>query len=196
MEAMVLSSKRAHHARRIIWGAALCLLVSSSWAVAQTQQPKTALPSAEKPGTQQQEQPAPPKAPWVVNCINQDAGLVCSAVQFMVYQQGQRPIRVSTAVRLDPKTKKPVLLLQLPLGVYLPSGVTLKFGGGEAKAIAFQSCSTNGCVAEYAITPAEISTLVKGTDLKLSVRTVDKTAFNFDVPAKGFAAAYAKMTGK
>jgi invasion protein IalB len=194
---MSFVAKRSRHTCRIIGGVAACCLLLSSGAVAQVQKSKTAPPTAAgKPVAKQQEQPAPQRPAWVLNCTNQDAGLVCTAGQLVVFRQGQQTIRVNAAVRVDPKSKKPTLLLQLPLGVYLPSGVTLKFGGGKAKAIAFQSCNPNGCVAENEITAAEINTLVQGADLKLSVRTSDKKPIEFVVPAKGFAAAYAKMTGK
>lgn len=193
---MSFVAKRSRHTCRIIGGVAACCLLLNSGAFAQTQQSKTGRPTGAPTTEQQEQQPAPQRPAWVLNCANQDAGLVCTAGQLVVFRQGQRTIRVNAAVRVDPKSKKPTLLLQLPLGIYLPSGVTLKFGGGKAKAIAFQSCNPNGCVAENEITAAEINTLVQGADLKLSVRTADKTPFEFNVPAKGFAAAYAKMTGK
>jgi invasion protein IalB len=197
MEAMVLSSERARHARRIIWGAALCLLVSSSWAIAQTQQPKTGGPTALPPSQGKQtpsSQPSPSQ--WVVGCSNTESGLDCRAAQNVVYQQGQRRIEVSAVLRMLSDTKKPDLLLRLPLGVKLASGVTIQFGGSEAKAIAFQSCNLNGCMAEYPITNAEIASLQKGANLTLSVRTAQDAPIKFTLPAAGFAAAYAKVTGK
>jgi invasion protein IalB len=193
---MSFVAKRSRHTCRIIGGVAACCLLLNSGAFAQTQQSKTGRPTAGTPTTEQQEQQPAPQRAWVLNCANQDAGLVCTVSQLVVLRQGQRTIQVNAAVGVDPKSKKLTLLLQLPLGVYLPSGVTLKFGGGKAKAIAFQSCNPNGCVAENEITAAEINTLVQGADLKLSVRSSDKKPIEFVVPAKGFAAAYAKMTGK
>ena len=35
-------------------------------------------------------------------------------------------------------TKKPVFLMQLPLGVYLPAGATLQIGKEEAKTLPFR----------------------------------------------------------
>ena len=192
---MSFVAKRSRHTTRIIGGVAACCLLLNSGAFAQTQQSKTAQPTRAPTTEQQEQQPAPQRA-WVLNCANQGAGLVCTAGQLVVFRQGQRVIRVNAAVRVDPKSKKPTLLLQLPLGIYLPSGVTLNFGGGKAKAIAFESCNPNGCVAENEMTAAEIKTLVQGADLKLTVRSSDKKPVEFNVPSKGFAAAYAKMTGK
>jgi len=199
---MLCIVNRKQHARRVVgYFAACCLIlcsaVLSTPAFAQTQQQKAAPSATKKPATQQPEQPTPPRPSWAVNCVNQDAGLVCSAGQVVVLRQGQRILRVNAAVRTDPKTKKPMLLIQLPLGVYLPAGITLKFGDSEAKAIVFQSCNPNGCVAEHSMNQAEIKTLLNGADLKLVGRAAaDKSSFEFNVPAKGFSAAYAKITEK
>ena len=95
-----------------------------------------------------------------------------------------------------PDTKKPNLLLRVPLGIRLPQGIIVQFGEERGKALPFQSCNMSGCVAEYAITKAEIASLQKGANLRLSVRTVRDNPLNFNLPAAGFAAAYAKMTGR
>jgi invasion protein IalB len=90
-------------------------------------------------------------------------------------------------------TKKPTLLLQLPLGVYLPAGALLQIGKGETKTLPFVSCDQAGCVAEYNISDAELSSVAKGVDLTVSGQTLDKKPFTLTVPSVGFAAAYAKI---
>jgi len=197
---MSFSVPEKRSGRRIAWVVCLCFLVLSQGAIAQTLQPKTALPS----GGQTPAQRAPsgtPQAPqqtpqWVVGCTNADSGLDCRAAQTLVYQQEGRNIQVSAVVRIAPDTKKPQLILQVPLGVQLPVGITIQFGKQQAKSIPFQSCNMNGCLAEYAVSQAEITSLAKGTNLTLSVRTPDNTSLRVSVPAAGFAAAYAKMTAE
>jgi invasion protein IalB len=91
-------------------------------------------------------------------------------------------------------TKKPVLLMQLPLGVYLPAGATLQIGKDEAKTLPFTSCARGGCIAEYAITDAELAAIAKGADITISAQGgVSRKPFTLTVPALGFAAAYAKI---
>ena len=90
-------------------------------------------------------------------------------------------------------TKKPVLLMQLPLGVYLPAGATLQIGKLEAKTLPFTSCDRGGCIAEYAVTDGELNAIAKGADLKISAQIVQRKPFTLTVPALGFAAAYAKI---
>jgi invasion protein IalB len=90
-------------------------------------------------------------------------------------------------------TKKPVFLLQLPLGVYLPAGATLQIGKLEAQTLPFVSCDQGGCIAEYAVTDAELNSIAKGSDLTISAQTVQRKPFTLTVPSLGFAAAYAKI---
>ena len=108
---------------------------------------------------------------------------------------GQTRQRVlSVAVRMPADTKKPVLLMQLPLGVYLPAGATLQIGKEEAKTLPFTACDQGGCIAEYAVTDAELGAIAKGADLKISAQgAVQRKPFTLTVPAIGFAAAYAKI---
>jgi invasion protein IalB len=90
-------------------------------------------------------------------------------------------------------TKKPVLLMQLPLGVYLPAGATLQIGKEEAKTLPFIGCDQGGCVAEYAVTDAELGSIAKGGDMTISAQTLQRKAFTLTVPSLGFAVAYAKI---
>ena len=47
----------------------------------------------------------------------------------------------------------------------------IQVGESQAKAVAFESCNPNGCLAEYRIINAEITSLQKGANLTLSIRT-------------------------
>ena len=49
------------------------------------------------------------------------------------------------------------MMVEAPLGVYLPAGASLQIGKDEAKTLPFKGCDHGGCVAEYAITETEIA---------------------------------------
>jgi invasion protein IalB len=139
-------------------------------------------------------QPTQPQAKpnWSVTCSNSDQGLDCQTFQSLFVQQtGQRLLTV--AVRIPPDTRMPVLLLQLPLGIYLPAGATFQVGKDQAKAVPLQYCDQNGCIAEYAITDAEIAAMAKGADLTISMQNMKKELLPFTMPALGFAPAYGKI---
>lgn len=163
--------------------ALLSLLSLTGGALAQSQQPKAA---AAQPAAQ-------PPAIWVVNCGDNKGKLDCRAAQSVfIKNTGQRLL--SVAVRVPPDTKKPILLLQVPLGVYLPAGASLQIGEDAAMTLPYKGCDQSGCVAEYAVTDAEIASMTKGSDLKISVQNQNQQpAFTITVPVTGFGAAYAKV---
>jgi invasion protein IalB len=166
------------------------ILDVSSGAVAQTQQPKA--PARVEAPAEAAGQPSRPQPNWIVNCSQTRQGLECRAVQSLFLRQTRQRV-LSVAVRVPADTKKPVLLLQLPLGVYLPAGASLQIGKEEAKTLPFLGCDRAGCIAEYDVTDGELNTVAKGADITISAQTMQKKPFSLAVPALGFAAAYAKI---
>jgi invasion protein IalB len=172
-------------------GALLCLVGPSSGATAQTAQPKGQAQQIEAPASEAG-QPSQPQPNWIVSCNQTRPGLECRAGQSLFLKQTRQRV-LSVAVRMPADTKKPVLLMQLPLGVYLPAGATLQIGKEEAKTLPFIGCDKGGCVAEYAVTDAELGSIAKGGDMTISAQTLQRKAFTLTVPSLGFAVAYAKI---
>ena len=191
----------------IVAGAVLCGLVAGGaalWFWASGENPLTQILAQKevlvpKDGEQraQPTQPAPTQtrpaqATWRVNCSSSQAGLDCRATQVLfVKTTGQRFLAL--AVRVLPGTKKPEMLVEVPLRTYLPAGVSLQFGQDAAKAVPIRSCNRSGCVATYAVTEAEIGAMQKATDLTVSIRDLQKRPITLTVPVEGFAEAYAKI---
>jgi len=167
-------------------------LVSQA-ALTQTVQPKaTAAPAEAAAPTQSQAVQAAPSQPnWSMNCANRPEGLDCRAVQSLFLENGRRLL--SVVVHVPPDTKKPELLVQLPLGIYLPAGASLQIGKDEAKTLPFQSCDQFGCLAKYAITDAEIGAMSKGSDLTITMQNSNQQPVTVTVPVLGFATAYEKV---
>ena len=175
----------------IAGGTVLCLLGFGNVALAQTAQPK-GTPQVNAPADAAG-QPSRPQPNWIVTCSQTRAGLECRAGQSLFLRQTRQRV-LSVAVRVPADTKKPVFLMQLPLGVYLPAGATLQIGKDEAKALAFTTCDRGGCIAEYAVTDAELAAIAKGADITISGQSSgSRKPFTLTVPALGFAAAYAKI---
>ena len=189
---MRLCTKLSARKLGMVGSALLCILGFGGGALAQTQQPKGAAQGATTAPAEAAGQPSRPQANWVVSCSQTRPGLECRAGQSLFLKQTRQRV-LSVAVRMPADTKKPVLLLQLPLGVYLPAGATLQIGKDEAKTLPYIACDQGGCIAEYNVTDAELSGVAKGLDLSISAKTMSKKPFTLTVPALGFAAAYAKI---
>ena len=122
--------------------AASLIIVCSVAAQAQVQERAKSGP---KSRTSQSGKSTDTSAPsWVVACTEAKGGLLCRAAQSAFYRQGNRNIRVSAIMEIPTGSKKPNLVLQLPLGVSLPPGVSVKFGDQPAKAVAFQEALQPG----------------------------------------------------
>ena len=179
-------------------GALLCISAFSSVGATETQIARTET-DEERSQTIAPSKPTGAPAPvtrtqskWVVNCSNSQAGLDCRAVQSVFLKRTRKPF-LSLTVRVPPD-RKPIMLIQAPLGIYVPAGVILQFGKGLAKSVPLQSCNLEGCLAEYAIAESEIAAMLKGQDLTISAQTPKKElAFTLKVTTNGFEAAYAKI---
>ena len=174
----------------------LGLLAFSTGAAAQTLQPKQPQPApAAAPTAPTQPAPgeaAPPQPTWMVNCTNVPGGFDCRASQTL-YLKTTGAHLLTLVVRTTPDAKNPVMLIQVPLGIYLPAGVTLQIGKNAGKKLPLHSCNQEGCLTEYPVTDAEIAAMQQGADVAVSVQDLNKAPFTLRVPGLGFAAAYAKM---
>ena len=129
---------------------------------------------------------------WRVNCSDSQAGLDCRAVQTIVVKQTGQPF-LTVVVRVPPDTKKPVMLIQAPLGSYLPAGVILQFGQDPARAIPFHNCNRSGCVATYAVTEPEIGAMLNGANLAVAIQNRQRAPIKLTVQAADFPEVYARM---
>jgi invasion protein IalB len=168
---------------KVVGVAALCVLAFSSWAAAQTLQPKAT-----------QATPVPQAAAqsrWEVICTSSPAGLDCRAGQSLAFMGEQG--RLIVALNIPPDTKIPIMILRVPHGLYLPAGIVLQFGNDAAKRLAIESCDRNGCVANHPVTAAEIAAMLNGADLTISAQNLQKQPVTVRVSVSGFSAAYAKI---
>ena len=92
-----------------------------------------------------------------------------------------------------PGAKRPVMMIQVPLGIYLPAGVTLQIGKETGKVLPLQSCNHQGCLTEYALNDGEIAALRGGADSTVTIQDLQKSPVTLTVTGLGFAEAYAKL---
>ena len=193
---MCLATKVCARKFTIAGFAVLSVLAFSTNAVAQTLQPKQQQPAPAAAQNTPAQPPigetAPPQPTWMVNCTNVSGGFDCRASQTLYVKK--TGVRVLTlVVRTTPDAKKPVMLIQVPLGIYLPAGVTLQIGKDAGKKLPLHSCNQDGCLTEYPVTDAEIAAMQQGADVVVLVQDLNKAPVTLQVPSLGFAAAYAKM---
>lgn len=183
-----------------IWGVAL---IAS--AEAQQQQTKQAKPSAASkssapaaPGATAQAAPAegnaPPQPVWTSRCSSEGrkAALLCEIEQSLfITKTGQ--LVASVNVKLPPETRQPVMMIQLPVGLFLPGGVNLQVDEGKPQALVIQTCDLKGCYAATTISPELLGTMKSGKRLSVTFQNLNKENVNLAFVLSGFAEGYDKI---
>ena len=106
------------------------------------------------------------------------------------FNQRSGELNVAVAIReQSDKTQK--LLVTVPLGVALPTGIAVKFDKiKETKKLTYVFCHVEGCVVETAATPEIIDAMRRGARMELSVfHTFYNRPVSFSIPLKGFTAS-------
>lgn len=131
-------------------------------------------------------------APWLINCASgvSSTDLECQASQNLTETKtGQRVL----TVRRQGEKGELTLLLALPHGLFLPSGVSYQVDEGEKATAAIQTSDQNGAYAAVPLAPALLKTLKSGTTLSIGMEAVTRKPVTIPVPLKGFTAAVDKM---
>jgi invasion protein IalB len=128
---------------------------------------------------------------WLVRCqaVKEDVG--CGMSQQILDQRARQPILQLHLARA-PTGSGHQLVIVLPLGVSVPSGILLQAGDAKRN-VAFTQCLPGGCVAPLAADAALIDVLKSAKSGRVGV--VDRMGKSVGVPfsLKGFAPAFEKM---
>lgn len=171
--------------------ALLSSLAFAGTAIAQTDQPKAATGAAPESAPAKPAQQSSSRS-WVASCNTGSAGQRCRAKRTLIGQTSKKPI-VTVYVAKSASTKKPVMVVRLPLGIYLPAGASVQFGQEAGKPLTLKRCGTSGCYGEYAIAEADLAAMLKGVDVKIAAESRDHKPLQYLVRAEGFPEAYAKV---
>ena len=133
---------------------------------------------------------------WLVRCETRPPGpKVCEAAQAIAARGANQQQSVIAEVvfgRIG-KTDPMKLIVQLPPGVWLPSGASFTVGDGPAVALIFTRC-TQACVAEAELKPEFVQTLrgwTKTDPARLEFEDGAQRKVALNVSLKGLPAALA-----
>ncbi|QPF87509.1 invasion associated locus B family protein [Bradyrhizobium genosp. L] len=157
---------------------------------------KTAPPPASSPPAPHADAAAPAgnNAGWVARCTSasRDAPLECAMEQTAVLSKtGQLVVLVN--IRVPGDTRTPVALIQLPLGLNLPSGAKLQVDDGKTVDVPIQTCEARGCYINAPVGADVLAQLKSGKQLKVSFLNLAKETITIPMPLADFAAVYEKI---
>lgn len=135
--------------------------------------------------------PATPESNWITNCssASRQGEPECSVQQSIVKTDTQQ-IVVLFSVRIPSETRSPVMLIQLPLGLFLPAGITLQTDEAEPISLPVQTCDGAGCYASGPVSDELLDRLRLGTMLFVSFQNLSRARVDVSMPLARFAAAY------
>lgn len=143
-------------------------------------------------------QPPPPQAHteqgsnWRVECGNDGKVLDCRAI-FQVTQRESNQLIAAVAIRIPPDTKKPVILIQLPLGIQVTEPVLVRVDEGAPEKFGVQTCTQQGCFVGAPLPDAMLAAMRTGKDLKVIFANLNKQAVTVTMGLVGFGLAYDKI---
>lgn len=183
-----MTSDRWHSARVTAWAACLTLLpVFAGNAAAQ--------PSGQPPPPQQT---SATYEDWIVRCEIKPGPprkKSCEMVQF-TQVKGQSGVLTQIAIGQPAKGQPIPMVIQVPISVWLPTGVRLTAGGkDEGLQVAFKVCVPNACIANLEVKDDIVRKLRTATEQgKLSFKDANQRDVALPVSFKGFNAAYEALS--
>jgi invasion protein IalB len=177
-------------------------------AFAQTPAPRTVRPAVPSAPPSQKAAPASPVASepqppnptppagggWISKCVSESrqSPVECSMEQTVVLTNtGQ--LLASLLVRVPTDTHQPVMMVQLPVGLYLPAGLNLQVDDGKPQPIPLQTCDVKGCYAGTQISAELIASLKTGKRLTLTFQNLAKNNVVVPIALDNFADAYQRI---
>jgi invasion protein IalB len=89
--------------------------------------------------------------------------------------------------------QKPEMNIQLPLGVLLPDGTSVRVDENTPLKVNFRNCNRGGCFAVAPISPDFLAALRKGKQLSIEFKDLASTVITVPVSLDGFPEAYGKI---
>ena len=129
---------------------------------------------------------------WRVECANDGKALDCRAINRVSQRENQQLI-AGVGVHMPPDTKKPVITIQLPLGIQIGQQATLQVDDGQPERYPIQTCTPTGCLAGAPAGDALIAKLRSGRELKVAFHSMANQTVTVTMPLAGFGLAYDKI---
>jgi len=150
--------------------------------------------SQETTNPEQPKQNAAPREAWATNCSSPARGQAqdCAMEQRAVASETGQAIAQIT-IRVPQDTKKPVTMVQVPLGLFLPAGLSVDVDGDLSENFPFQTCNNNGCFVGFPIPDVMLKAMFNGGKLNLTFQNLNKKPVVLPMSLSGFTGAYNKI---
>jgi invasion protein IalB len=162
------------------------------------QKPPTA--AVQPPANQQSQASQAPKLSlqpgvgWSSKCASEtrQTPVECSVEQTVVVTNSGQ-LLASVVIRIPADTRQPVMMVQVPVGLYLPAGLNLQVDDEKPQPLALQTCDLKGCYAGAPVSPEMIKAMKDGKLFKITLQNMAKENISVPLTLANFAEAYQKI---
>lgn len=119
---------------------------------------------------------------------------LCFIFQRISSKEGDKRIADATIAYL-PKVEKPVMVITLPLGVFLPAGIKMQVDEAKDDAVRapFVQCIQDGCQARIQLENKMVTKMKGGKKMIVAFLTPQQKQLAFPISLSGFTAALGSL---
>lgn len=137
---------------------------------------------------------APAQENWVSRCAaNARQGPLECLIEQRLLMANTGQLVAAVSVRTPGDGDGPVMGVQLPLGLYLPAGLTIDIDGASQQALELQTCDMNGCYASSPVSEALLTAMTRGQKLNLVFQGLNRQPVTVSSDLNGFTAAFQRI---
>jgi invasion protein IalB len=132
---------------------------------------------------------------WLVRCPAPPQSGPCDAVQLLIEPKSKQRV-LSISVAFEPTKGQRVVRIILPLGVWLPNGVTIVAGQTKIEKVVVRRCEPFGCVVEGLLDDKLHAAMRAGGEAKITVFDQAKKPLDLRFSLKGYGEAEEHMVAE
>lgn len=132
---------------------------------------------------------------WSVGCEQAQPGSAqarCFIFQDVVTQEDQQQVLL-IAVGLEGEQRRPAVLLRVPLGLYLPAGLTLTAPGAEPLHVELETCLPEGCRGGALLNESMLNAMRRGDQARVTLTDLRQRELELPVSLTGFTKGFAAV---
>ena len=134
------------------------------------------------------------ESPWTIRCetVSPEQHNSCIMYQEILLKKDGLPV-LQFSIGLAEVGQDPIVLVTLPLGIYLPTGVSLMIDEQEKVNFPIERCDPDGCHMLVTLTDDRVDTLKNARELRVFFNDSENSPIVISLSLFGFKEAFHKV---
>ena len=131
---------------------------------------------------------------WSLRCASATRQSVpeCAIEQTAILDKTGQML-ASVSVRLPPSSGQPVMMVHVPVGLFLPAGISIQIDEQAPVQLVIQTCDLRGCYAGAPILAEMLKAMKSGKRLAIGFQNLSKQAITVPLTLTQFAESYQRI---